>query len=78
MGKKILVLCFDVIMIAFFPRKIQWKSIFLILNQLLGGGGGGLRFSSDGDDQMGQKSKPQKIPGPKINRQKIQCPISKP
>ena len=40
MGKKILVPCFDMIMIAFFPRKIQWKSTFLILNQLLGGGGG--------------------------------------
>ena len=31
-GKKILVPCLDVIMIAFFPRNIQWKTIFLILN----------------------------------------------
>ena len=32
MGKKIPVPCLDVIMIAFFPRNIQWKTIFLILN----------------------------------------------
>ena len=28
-------------------------------------GGGGLQFLSDGDDQMGQKSKPEKVPAPK-------------
>ena len=28
-----------------------------------------LRISSDRNDQMGQKSKPQKIPGPKFNPQ---------
>ena len=36
MGKKILVLCLDVIMIAFFPRNIQSKTILLILNQKKG------------------------------------------
>ena len=30
MGKKIFVPCLDVIMIAFFPRNLQWKIIFLI------------------------------------------------
>ena len=33
MGKKILVPCLDVIMIAFFSRNIQRKTIFLIPNQ---------------------------------------------
>ena len=33
MGKKILVPCLDVIMIAFFPRNIQRKTIFLIVNK---------------------------------------------
>ena len=32
-----------------------------------GGGGGVLRISSDEDDQTGEKEKPQKIRGPKIN-----------
>ena len=36
MGKKILVPCLDVKMIAFFPRNIQWKIIFLILNTAQG------------------------------------------
>ena len=42
------------------------------------GGVGGIWFASERDDRMGQKSQPPKIPGPKINPQKIQCPISKP
>ena len=33
MGKKILALCLDVIMITFFPRNTQRKTIFLILNK---------------------------------------------
>ena len=32
MGKAILVPCLDVIMIAFFPKNIQLKTVFLILN----------------------------------------------
>ena len=32
MREKILVPCLDVILIAFFLRNIQWKTIFLILN----------------------------------------------
>ena len=36
MGKKILVPCLDVKMIAFFPKNIQWKIIFLILNTAQG------------------------------------------
>ena len=54
-----------------------------------GGGGGVLRISSDGDDRMGAKIKtpktslglpikPEKIPRPKINPQKIPCRISEP
>ena len=54
-----------------------------------GGGGGVLQISSDGDDQMGAKiktkkkslglpTKPQKIPGPKINPQTIPCQTSEP
>ena len=39
-----------------------------------GGGGGVLGISSDGDDRMEPKDKTQKIPGPKINSQKIQAP----
>ena len=55
-----------------------------------GGGGGGYvhRISREGDDQMGVKTKTQKIPrasnktpknpGPNLNPQKILCRISKP
>ena len=49
--------------------------------QLGGGGGKGgvLWISSDGDDRMGAKIITQKkIPGPKINPQKIPCRISEP
>jgi len=37
-----------------------------------------LWISSDGDDRMGAKSKSQKIPGQKINPQKIPCRNSVP
>ena len=42
------------------------------------GGGGGLHTSSEGTGMIecGQKSKPQKIPGPKFNPPKIPCQIS--
>ena len=57
-----------------------------------GRGGGGtpvLRISSDGDDRMGEKNqnpkksiglptKVQKIPGPKVNPQRIPCRILEP
>ena len=37
---------------------------------LRGRGGGGTGISSDGDDRMGRKEKPRKIPEPKIYRLK--------
>ena len=72
MGKKILVPCFDVIMIAFFLRKIQWKSIFLILNQFffLGGGGEDSGFQVTGMIKWGKNQHPKKYPDQKLTAKK--------
>ena len=46
---------------------------------ILGGGGGGdSRFQVTGTIEWGQKSKPQKTPGPKFNFKTIPYSISKP
>ena len=70
-----------------FWRHGHWRSLNVRskVNALPRGGSPGI--SSDGDDPMGQKSKPKKspglptkprkIPGPKINPQKIQQPQNK-
>ena len=70
MGKKILLPCFNVIMIAFFPRKIQWKSTFLILNQLLGGGGGDSGFQVTGRIKWGKNQNPEKYLDQKLTAKK--------
>ena len=38
----------------------------------------GGRLGRFGDDRMGQKSKPPKVPGTKINPKQIPCRISEP
>ena len=52
--------------------------IINIVHLLAGGGGGGSGFQVTGIIKWGQKSKPKKIPGAKINPPRIPCRISEP
>ena len=55
------------------------STVISIMSIIPGGGGGGWRGTpSDGDDQMGAKVKPKKIPRASNKALKILCRISEP